>query len=213
MKKICGLLVLLHFLTAVASSQTRPPETNKTTVTETPQEATVVVNLLDLPGRNNEKSSWEFSYELRIIDQKLFSEAAKNGKLKQMAIDEEKSGDLIGKNSFRKENLSQPENRRVVLKMPLDNATREKLKAAQKLKHIFLFYGTALVFDGKLKKNIVVPLSWIWRSEVYPDAKFGIEFKIEESSSDEGYSYSRTTAVPEKLPKNFYVTGSPTSKP
>lgn len=213
MKKICGLLVLFYSLTFVAFPQAQPPETKKTTVTQTPTEAVIAINLLDLPGKNDKKSSWEFSGELRIIDKKSFLEAAKNGKLKQMAIDEEKSGELIGKSSFKKENLSAPENRRVVLNIPFDDANRKKLSASEASKPVFLFYGTTLVYDAKLKKNIVIPLDWIWYFEVYPDAKFGMDFIVKESAGDEGYSYSRNTFVPEILPEGFFATGSPTSKP
>lgn len=222
MKKLCGLLILLNVLAFVVFSQSQmrkvkptnaARKVKPTVVTRMPSEATVVVDLLDLPGKNDEKSNWEFTYELRIIDQESFNEAAKQGKLKQMAIDDEKSGNLIGKNFFKKENLAAPENRRVVLRIPFNEASLKKLNTTQSSKPVYLFYGTALVFDAKLKKNIFVPLSWIWRSEVYPDAKFGMEFSIEESKGDDGYSYSRRTLVPEKLPKDFFETGSPTSKP
>jgi hypothetical protein len=213
MREIYILSILLCFFSAgVYSQEQRPETTRKTAVVKTPQEATIVVDFLDLPGRENEKSSWEVSYELRIIDEKSFVEAANAGKLKQMAIDEEKSGDFIAKNSFKKMNLSQAENRQVILKIPLDEKTRGKLKSAQKLGQVFLFYSSALIFDGRLKKNIIIPLSWIWRYEVYPDARFGMELKIEESMSDDGYSYSRKTFLPEKLPKGYFVIGSPSSK-
>jgi hypothetical protein len=213
-KGICILLTLLCLLSSAVYSQKRRLQIIKKAAAVTvPKEATIVVNFLDLPGKENEKSSWEVSYELRIIDEKSYLEAVKMGKLKQMSLDEEKSGDFIAKSSFRKINLSQAGNRQVILKIPFDEKMQEKLKATQKLKQVFLFYSSAIVFDGKLKKNIIIPLSWIWRYEIYPDAKFGMELKIEENTSEDGYSYSRKTFLPEKLPKGYFVTGSPSTKP
>jgi len=212
MKKTCILVTLLCLFSICSYSQKRSQSITKRNIPAIiSKEATIVLNFLDLPGRANEKSSWEVSYELRIIDRKSSIEAAKAGKLKQMSIQEEKVGDFIAKGSFRKENISQATNRKVVLKIPLDEKIREKLKNAQKLRQSFLFYGLAIVFDGKLKKNIFVPLSWVWQYEVYPDAKFGMDFKIEQDTSEGGYSYSRTTFLPEKLPKGYFVTSSPSN--
>ncbi|MGI8668226.1 MAG: hypothetical protein ACR2J3_00065 [Aridibacter sp.] len=213
MKKIYILFTLFWLCSSVAHSQERRTEiTKKDVVAEVPKEATIVINFLGLPGKDNLKSNWEVSYELRIIDRKSETEAVKAGRLKYMSSEEEKIGDFILKNSFRKTNLSQTENRQVVLKIPLDEKIRAKLKNAQELKQTFLFYGSALVFDAKLKKNIIIPLSWIWRYELYPEANFGMEFKIEENSGDSDYTYMRNTFVPEKLPEAYFTIGSPSTK-
>ncbi len=213
MKKIYILLILTCLPFSAVFSQTYRSKTKGDHSLSVPKEAVIVIDFLDLPGKENTKSSWEVSYELRMIDAKLLFEAGKSGKLKEMSLEEEKVGDFISKSSFRKVNLSQTENRQVVLKIPFDEKIREKLRNAQKLKQAFLFYGSAIVFDAKLKKNIIISLSWIWAYEIYPDAIFGMEFKVEENSGESGYSYSRTTSVPEKLPKGYFKSTSLPSKP
>lgn len=213
MKRVYILLILLCLLSYAVFSQTHRSKMTGDITLEVPKEALIVINFLDLPGKENIKSSWEVSYELRMVNAALFDEAGKSGKFKDMLMEEEKVGNLVDKGSFRKINLSQTENRQVVLKIPFDEKIREQLKNAQKLKQVFLFYGSTIVFDAKLKKNIIIPLSWVWVYEIYPDAKFGMEFKIEENSGESGYSYFRSTFVPEKLPKGYFTIKSPSSKP
>lgn len=207
MKKICAFAVLLGLFSLCVYSQKRSRTIIKKNVpVKVSKDATIIINFLDLPGVENDKSSWEVAYELRIIDGNSLVNATKTEKLKEMSIEEEKVGDFIGKGSFRKENLSQIVNRRVVLQIPFDEKIQEKLKNVGNLRQEFLFYGSAIVFDGKLKKNIIVPLGWVWRYEIYPDAKFGMEFSVE--TNENGYSYSRKTFLPDKLPKGYFSKDS-----
>lgn len=208
MKGIFSLIIILAFTVTFVQSQKTTPEQSKILTEKTPKEALIVINFLDLPGKKNLKSKWEFSYQLRIIDGKSSVEATKAGRLSSMTIEGDKLGDLIDKGSFSKINLSQSKNRQVFLKIPLDEKTREKLKNNENLRQDFLFYGSALVYDGKLKKNIVVPLSWVWNYEIYADAKFGMEFKIQETEGEDDYSYSTGTFTPKKLPKGYYTTST-----
>lgn len=209
MKRIFSLIVILAFTVVFVQPQNITPKPSKISSKKIPKEVVIVVKFLDLPGKKNPKSKWEVSYELRIIDTKSSYEATIAGKLKSMEISGEKVGDLIKKGSFKKENLFQTANREFILKIPLDEKMQEKLKNSESLQQEFLFYGSALVYDGKLKKNIIVPLSWVWRYEIYPDAKFGMEFKVQESEEENGYSYSTNTFLPEKLPKGYFTTSAP----
>lgn len=204
MKKNFILIALVFTATAMFAQAQKPtPKTSELSTDKTPKEATVFIELLDLPGIKDTNSKWEMSYELRVIDRKSSFEAIQSGKLKFMEIDGEKVGDIIAKGSFKKQNLSQAANRKVSLTIPFDENIREKLKNQSKTPRQFLFYASALVFDGKLKKNIVVPLSWVWNYEFYPDAKFGMNFKVEEDTTEGGYAYSTNTFLPEKLPKGY----------
>lgn len=203
MKKNFTLIIILVFAaTAMFIHGQKPmPKISKTSTKKIPKEATVFIEFLDLPGIKNTNSKWEMSYELRVIDRKNLFEATKSGKLKSMEIDGEKVGDIVAKGSFKKQNLSQEANRKVSLTIPFDENIREKLESQSQTPHQFLFYASALVFDGKLKKNIVVPLSWVWDYELYPDAKFGMSFKIEDDPT--GNAYSRNTFLPAKYPKGY----------
>lgn len=199
MRKVFILSILLGIFSVAAYSQKNPVSTTENSAHfNISKEATIAINFLNLPGKENAKSTWEVSYELRIIDGKSHFEASKSGKLKQMSIENEKIGELILKGAFKKTNLSKQKNRQEILTIAFDEQIQAKLRDTQKLKQTFLFYCSAIIYDGKLKKNIIIPLGWIWRYENYPDAKFGMEFSIEESSGESGYSYNRKTFVPEK---------------
>lgn len=201
MKKTSVLLILLClFSLSVYAQKTEP--TKEAAVLKTPAEATIEINFLSLPGKADSKSTWQLSYELRIISQ---TEYSKTDKLKNMSLSGEKVGELIFKDSFKKENLSKDANREAVLKIPLSKEIQEKLQKQTETPQVFLFYCSAVIFDAKLKKNIIVPLNWIWLYKIYPDANFGMEFQIVEEATESGYSYSKKTFVPEKLPQGYYM--------
>lgn len=202
MKILCTVFLFGLLLAVDGFSQAKKEESNTA-----PKAATIKITLLDLPGGNLEKSKWEVAYELRIFNEKEFYEAVKSGKLKQMDT-EEKLGVLIGKGNFTKNALSKNENREVVLTVPLDEEIQAKLKnqpqnrinlskvtvtdeIIKKSKEdetkaqVFLMYANALVYDAKLKKTTIIPLSWILPFRRHPDANFEMTLRVEENG---GYS-------------------------
>lgn len=210
MKFINSFLLLCLLLTNYNYSQIK--EENLSTV---PKSTTIKINLLDLPGIKNEKSSWEISYELRILDEESNYYAVKAGKFK--ADSTEKVGEIIGKGNFTKKELWNKKNLEITQVIPFDEATQEKLrnqpknpinlatavldektvklaKEQERSSQIFLFYGTAIIYDANLKKNIIIPLTWTYRFATYPDAKFEMTLKI---NPDGTYSAKRV------LPQNF----------
>lgn len=171
-----------------------------------PKIATVTYKLLDMPGINNEKSKWEISFELRIISEKEQYEAIKAGKLKRMQ-DEEKIGILISKGSFTRNNLSEVKNREISFITPISDEIQEKLRNEPKNRinlgkveltdevikksredeakaNIFLIYANLLVYDAKLRKTTITPLSRVMSYTRYPDAIFGMQFNITENGYD-----------------------------
>jgi hypothetical protein len=168
-----------------------------------PTAATVEVVLLTAPGIDDAGSKWEIAYELRIINEAAneaaYFEARKLGKPKVRV------GELIKEADVRKP-LGSPENHKFVIEIPfspeiqarLRNQPREHLKTApgpitsegykaskeQDTRfQIFNFYSVINVYDARLKKNILIPVTQGWDFARYPDARFG--FKIEINSDGE----------------------------
>lgn len=218
MKILCVAFLSVLLFTFNAFSQVKTEEAEAA-----PKAAIVKISLLDLPGVKDEKSKWEFSYQLRLITEKEMNEAARTGKLKQMD-DEEKLGVLVGQGNFTKNALSKNENREVTLNIPLteeiqarlkkqpknraklsasapDEKTIESIKNSQSEAQVFLLYASALVYDAKLKKNLLIPMSWIMPFYRHPDANFAMVFEIAEDGG-----INRRIIIPENSKSSITVT-------
>ena len=80
-----------------------------------------------------------------------------------------------------------------------------KLLQEQEIKfQIFKFYSVLNIYDAKLKKNIMIPVSQEWDFANYPDARFGFKIEI---NSDGGYSWKTS------LPANRRSPGLEIRKP
>ncbi len=215
MKILCTVFLSGLLFAVNGFSQVKKEESNTT-----PKAATIKITLLDLPGVNLEKSKWEIAYELRIASQKELDDASINGRLNLDA--DKKIGEFIGKGSFAKNILSKKENREVILTVPLDEKIQKKLDdeleslnksnatapnknapdaaTERRLKtQNFLVYANALVYDAKLKKNIIIPFNWVLpftRHTRVPNASYEMTLQIEENGE-----YGRRWILPEK-PKN-----------
>lgn len=201
MKRFYAVFSIILFLAFNNFSQVKNVEPKSV-----PEIAVITYKLLDMPGINNEKSKLEISCELRIITEKEYYEAAKNGKLKQMN-DNEKIGVSIGKGSYIGKDFLKEKNRQVIFNFPIDKETQERLRNQptnrvnlgeveltdevikksredETKAQVFLAYTNALVYDAKLKKTTIVPLSRIFFFPRYPDAVFGMGFKVTEDGYD-----------------------------
>lgn len=221
MKKIYIGLFLILFFALNSFAQFKKEESNAAL-----ENAKIKITLLDLPGVNLEKSKWELAYELRIINEKDLFAAMTNGSLKLDA--DHKIGEFVAKNSLTRSALSNKENREVVLTIPLDKMLREKLAndlesldkfnklvaenkndsdslAERQMKtQSFLMYGNILVYDAKLKKNIIVPFNWVLpytRFSHLPGANFEMIFEIKENGD-----YGTRVILPERVKKSMTIT-------
>ncbi|MEO8074676.1 MAG: hypothetical protein ABI891_15455 [Acidobacteriota bacterium] len=190
------------------------------------ENAKIKITLLNLPGVDLEKSKWEMSYELRIATQKDLSDAMTNGSLTLNA--DQKLGDFVAKNSFSKSSLVKKENREIVLTIPLDKKIQEKLAndlaslvefenlvaqnknnresltERQIKSQDFVMYANILVYDAKLKKNIIVPFNWLLpysRFAHLPGANFEMTFEIKE-----GGDFAKSVVLPERAKKSLTIT-------
>jgi hypothetical protein len=220
MKILCTVFLLVLLFATVSFSQAKKEESNATL-----KAATIKITLLDLPGVNLEKSKWEVAYELRIITRKELYGVMVNGRLNLDA--DKKIGEFIAKDSFTKNILSKKENREVILTVPLDDKIQKKLAdelesisksnaaapngdssepAAERgtKTQVFVMYAKALVYDAKLKKNIIVPFNWLLpfaRFAHFPGANFQTTFQIKENGE-----FAKSIVLPEKTKNSITIT-------
>lgn len=185
---------------------------------DVPKTATVEIVLLAAPGIDEEESRWETNYELRIANQLTLWEAWKQRQLNG-GSEQRRLGELI-KQGTVKQTLRTPENRHIVLQIPLSSEIRERLRAQpreplkitpgkitaediklsreQEIKsQHFMFYSVVSVYDGKLKKNVLISASRTWNFAEYRDNKFKITLEIHEDGS-----YSTKSSLPTKIRSN-----------
>ncbi len=169
------------------------------------KDATVKFFLSDLPGKNLEKSKWDVTFELRVLSRKEMYDASKLGLLKRMQ-DEQRLGVLVGKGSVSKSLLSSVKNREAVFVSEMSLELQERLKKEpteevilseaviseetisrsrlnETKSQIFLLYASALVYDAKLKKNIIVPLNRVLPFARHRNAKFEMNIVISETGT------------------------------
>lgn len=197
MRKLLLILLACFFFSGAAEAQKGKRKAGKSSAA--PNAASIKIDFLGSPGIGLAETTWEMSYELRMLDEAAFESAVAAGKLKKMDITDDKLGVKLASGNFNKSSLADAANRTQMVSIPFSEETRKKL-GGMKNRQVFLFYGAAAIYDAKLKKSIAIPLSWAWLSEVYPQAKFGMGFKVEEDP-EYGFSYSTSTDVPAKLPK------------
>ena len=218
MKILSAVFLAVLSFAVVGFSQIKQEDSNAAL-----KAATIKVTLLNLPGVNLEKSKWELAYELRIASEKELFDAMTNGRLNLDA--DKKLGEFVAKSSFTKNALSEKENREAFLTVPLDQKIQAKLTgelemlgksaandkntpeatAERRLKaQNFVMYANILVYDAKLKKNIVVPFNWILpfaRFAHFPGANFQMTFQIDEKGE-----YARSMVLPEKTKNSKTIT-------
>jgi len=219
MKILCAAFLSVLIFAVSGFAQAKKEESNAAL-----KAATIKITFLDLPGIADEKSKWELAYELRIASEKELFDAMTNGRLN---LDPDKKlGEFVAKSSFTKNALSKKENREAFLTVSLDGKIQAKLAAElemldepvaapnknaieagserQSKTQNFLMYASILVYDAKLKKNIVVPFDWVLpfaRFAHFPGANFQMTFQIDAKGE-----YSRKMVLPEKSKKSFTIT-------
>lgn len=221
---LIGCIGVILLVTNGRSHEVKPAQLPSQQV---PTAATIEIVLLTAPGINDEGSQWEIAYEFRITNEAAneaaFFAARRQGKPQGTEV---RVGELIKEAAVRKP-LRSPENHKFVFEIAfspeiqerLRNQPKERVKSTpgpvtpeinkllqeQEIKfQIFKFYSVLNIYDAKLKKNIMIPVSQEWDFANYPDARFG--FKIE-VNSDGGYSWKTS------LPANRRSPGLEIRKP
>jgi hypothetical protein len=179
-----------------------------------PTSAIIEVVLVNAPGINDKTSKMEIAYQLRITNESTFYDALHQGKFN--AGSEERVGELVREDSVKKP-LRYLKDRKVIFRIPLRAEIRERLRnqpkdrvkltaasataenirlsrAQEKAAQVFLFYSTFNIYDARLKRNIIIPISRTWTFTNYPQAWFEITIEI---NGDGGYRVN--TPLPAKV--------------
>lgn len=180
---IFALSFLLLLTTSTASAQSNG---NASSV---PKQATLTLELQDLPGRDAPGSVWEVSYEWRIADESAFDQWSTGG---ENSSRQAKPGVLLSKGSFSRRNLSRLENRRFSVSVAIAGETLERMRGAQQRRQIVWLDATIRIHDVKLGIDLVRKVSPAWGPRFYHDGMASVRMEL----TAQGKLQWFTTAVP-----------------
>jgi hypothetical protein len=154
-----------------------------------PKQATLTLELQDLPGRNAPGSVWEVSYEWRIADERAFDQWSAGG---ENALRQAKPGALLSKGSFARRNLSRPENRRFSISVPITGEVLERMRAAEQRRQIVWLDATIRIHDVKLGIDLIRKVNPAWGPRFYRDGIASVQMEM----TAQGKLQWFTTAIP-----------------
>jgi len=181
-KKLIISLVVVAVSSLICAAQSR--NAGKPSA---PASVTVEIFLADAPGINVDGGRWEINYELSMVTDELLIASIKRK-------EEEPRGDLI-KQDFFKGPLKSIDNRKVPLTIPLDEEMQNRLRNQppmpnpatltaqqsrdyEKAAQNFAFRAVVEIYDGRLRKTVIVPVHGTWGYDTFPEARFPIQIKI-----------------------------------
>jgi hypothetical protein len=135
-----------------------------------PTSATIEIALVAAPGITAYESHWQAAYEIGIASDAAIWDAHKRTESANLQV-----GEIIKQGSFN-ESLRKPAHRRVVLKFSFSpeiqarlkdqspgsanpNMTTAQSRELETRRQNLMFRSVVEIYDGKLKKNIIVPIS------------------------------------------------------
>jgi hypothetical protein len=153
------------------------------------KQVTLFFELQDLPGRDAAGSTWEVSYQWRIADQRDFNQWSANG---EDPAAQASLGVLLSKQSFTHRNLSNPENRRFDVSIPVNGELLERLSNAGQRSQIAWLDATVRIRDAKLGTDVIKKVTPVWGPHFYLDGTAGVRMEL----TPDGKLRWSTAAVP-----------------
>jgi hypothetical protein len=160
-----------------------------------PANIRLVLEIEELPGRDNPKSFWEAGYEIRVIDWHTIVEKTKAGE------DFNEAGSLLTKSSFAHRGLLDIDNRRLVVALPVTGALLERLQQQQN-PQAFSLRSAVRLYDAQLDRNFAFRVDRVWQFKLFPDGEATITIKIKPDGA-----FSVLGPIPRTLPPGYTVVG------
>src|SRR5229473_4849395 len=126
-----------------------------------PAEIKLILEVEELPGRENPKSFWEAGYEIRIVDWRAIVERTRTGG------DVGDAGLLLLQSSFAHRSLSE-ENRRLAVALPVNGSLLERLKQQPQNPQAFSLRSTVRLYDAQLDRNYAFKVDRVWQFKLFP---------------------------------------------
>lgn len=181
------IIFALSFLLSLAASAASAQTTGNSS--PVPKQATLTLELQDLPGRDAQGSVWEVSYEWRIADERAFDQWSAGG---ENSSRQAKPGALLSKGSFARRNLSRPENRRFGVSVPVTGEVLERMRAVEQRRQIVWLDATIRIRDAKLGIDLIRKVAPAWGPRFYRDGIASVRMEL----TSQGKLQWFTTAVP-----------------
>ena len=189
-----GAITLVVVLMLSLAASPRATRAQQGSSAAPPKEATISIELDELPGRDTAGSYWEVSYQLRIADQDAFIKWSDGG---EDPNEQNNLGILISKNSFTRRDLARAENRRFNLPVPLTGALLERFRNAGQHKQYVWMDGLARIHDAKLGRDFVMKLGPVWGPKRFTTGVYNVHLELSPAgelhlSSDNGSQGGKT---------------------
>jgi hypothetical protein len=165
-----------------------------------PANIKLILELEELPGRDNPKSFWEAGYEIRVVDWRTIVEKTKAGE------DFSDAGLLLTKSSFAHRSLLDNDNRRLIVALPVTGALLERLQQQQN-SQAFSLRSAVRLYDAQLDRNFAFRVDRVWQFKLFPDGEATITIKIKPDGA-----FSVFGPIPKTLPPGYTVVGPPSRK-
>jgi hypothetical protein len=168
------LTTLFVFVLPLAFSFTARAQ-NTNAAASTVKQLRLSLELQDLPGREAEGSFWEVSYQWRIADRRDFDRWSGDGEdpARQNTL-----GILLSKQTFTRRNLSDPENRRFRISIPVNGELSERLRNAGRRQQIVWLDATVRIHDSKLGTDVVRRVNPVWGPYFYLDGNASLRMEL-----------------------------------
>src|SRR5207237_9113879 len=104
------------------SEKSEAAKTSQSQPVKLPAEIRLILKVEEMPGIENPKSFWEGTYEIRVVDWSTIVERTKSGS------DAGDAGLVLLQSSFTRRSLSENENRRLTVSLPVNGHLLEHLQ-------------------------------------------------------------------------------------
>lgn len=162
------LIVVLSAADAVVAQTIRDPPA-------TAERLTLTLELKDLPGREVAGSYWEVSYQWRIADSREFFRWADAG---EDLVAMNKVGQLLSKDFFKQENLSDPGRRNIKVMVPVQGELSERLRNAERRQQIVWLDAVVRVHDARLNTDVIKKVNPVWGPKFYLDGNAHLRMEL-----------------------------------
>jgi hypothetical protein len=162
-----------------------------------PANVKLVIEVEEMPGRDNPSSFWEAGYEIRLIDWRTVVERTKSG------IEVGDAGIILTQSSFAHKSLSEKDNRRLVVILPVKGTLLERLQEQAHNPQAFSLRSSVRLYDAQLDRNYTFKVDRIWQFKLFPDGEAAISINIKPDGA-----FSVWGPVPRTLPPGYTVVGT-----
>jgi hypothetical protein len=162
-----------------------------------PANIKLVIEVEEMPGRDNAGSFWEAGYEIRLVDWRTVVERTKSG------VELDDAGISLIHSSFEHKSLSEKDSRRLVVILPVKGKLLERLREQAHNPQAFSLRSSVRLYDAQLDRHYTFKVDRVWQFELFPNGEAAISINIKPDGA-----FAVWGPVPRTLPPGYTVVGT-----